>query len=295
MSQKSDAANSAAAAEFASTSNTVADMTSQGDATNEGRPRASLRLKRRRIVPDDEDVCNEELLASGHSTPEAVTQAEDEVQEAPSPTRLVLLSVKTPGSTFTRFAVAENIIRQIPDYSRKLDTAIAQDPYAKRMRITEHKMRREETIIQVIEYLSDGLLQPLDVGDAQNRHDTFVDLIYLYDMGVALSIGKLQHNIVAHIANCDDLATEAFVTFAAECYREGKDSHKITPDCVLGQFIKQYLADNLQTLVESGAVDDIKEIGGTLNKQLLEVFMADYVSKQTAKKAEYKVKIEVED
>lgn len=263
--------------------------------------RSARRRKRRRVVIDDEE-CDDDDDEGVSVDKTAKTVDSDEIRtrvrasKTLSPNQLVHLSVKTAGSTFLRFAVHENLIRQIPDYSRKLDTAIAQSPNARRARITDHKIRREETFVQAIEYLSDGLLEPLDAEDEQNCYQTLVDLVYLYDIGVSLSIDTLQHAIVHHITACEDLDPETFVDFATECYREGKDGHKITPDCPLGQFIKTTLADRLPFLVESDLVDRIREIGGVLNKQLVDVFKEYYQVSQSAKKSQFKVvKVELDD
>lgn len=261
-------------------------------------------LKRRRVIRDDEDRDDHEIAAATSSDTDNMTLEpvhdeppdEAEEQDQPSPKRLVILSVKVSSNTFTRFAVSENTLRQIPEYSRKLDTAIVQTPGAKRLRITDTKIRREEVVTQAIEYVSDGILEPLDVENGYSCLETLTELVYLYDFAVSLSIEDLQHAIVEHVAAGEGLAPETFVSFAVECYREGKDGHKVTPDCLLGQFIKKNLADHLPALVEGGAVNDIKEIGGTLNKQLVEVFMEDFMaSKMKSKRSEGNVKIEIKD
>jgi len=47
---------------------------------------------------------------------------------------------------------------------------------------------------------------------------------------------------------------------------------------LLGRSIKAYLAEHLSTLVDSGEVNDIKEVGGTLTKQLVEVMTEDFLA-----------------
>ncbi|KAK5121093.1 hypothetical protein LTR85_005577 [Meristemomyces frigidus] len=285
--------------------NAVADMivdiasNSQADEPDNELGTRRRGLKRRRVIRDDDDCDDDEplgdakLVDTTSEEQEAATEAQQ--PEQLSRRRLVQLSVKISGTTFTSFYLKEDIIREIPDYSRKLDDAISKKRDGERLRIRDHKIRREEMIAQAIDFLSDGILEPLNTEKSETNFRHLVNLVSLYDIGVLLSIGKLQRAIVDHIAACDGLAPDAFVGFAAECYREGKEGHKVKPDCLLGRFIKTNLADHLPSLVESGAVDLIKEIGGTLNKQLVEVFMENYKVSQAAQKGEYKVKVEIED
>ncbi|KAK5127259.1 hypothetical protein LTR08_004475 [Meristemomyces frigidus] len=227
-------------------------------------------------------------------------QADAADQTSPSPDLpelpLVLLIVKTSGSNngFTEFALPQSVVRRIPVYALKLNKAL-EKAGSSRACVTDNIIRRKEVVIQAVEYLAYGKLKTLDVGNWGQCFDTLTELIYLYDFGVTLSIDELQHAVVDHITECDGLAPDMFVHFAAECYREGK-GHKITPDCLLGQFIKKNLGLHLPGLVESGAVNDIKEVGGTLNKQLVEVFTDFYMAQMKSKiPKDEEVKTEVKD
>ena len=73
--------------------------------------------------------------------------------------------------------------------------------------------------------------------------DKLNGLILLYDLAITLDITKLQQAIAEHIAAaCDGVHPSVFISFAAECYKEGKDGHKVTPECLLGKLIEAFLA-----------------------------------------------------
>ena len=186
------------------------------------------------------------------------------------------MTVKTPGSVSLKFAVAEYIIEQIPEYLKKLETAKRQTEEGKRLRITDSKTRKEEAIVQVIEYLTSGTLEPIDMSTPKACIKRLYELIDLYDLSVALDITELEEAIVNHITVCDDLDSQTFIRFARECYNGNKD-RLIAEGSMLGQFIKHNLARRLDVLVSTGAVDSIKNAGGILCKQLLEVLAEKYL------------------
>lgn len=290
-------------------------ITEHGNGANEVNKRASRRFKRRRVVQESDEDCDDDEPSHIPQEPNREAQLQEQqsvdreqvrtpeepkggssTQGQPFPKRLVLLSVRINNSTYTRFAAPENIIRQVPDYSHKLDKAIGITPDGERLRITDKKIRREEAVIQAIEYLSAGILEPLNLESCDISWEVLKELIYLYDLAILLEIDVLQHAIVNHIAKGPALSPYILVDFAAECYRKGKESHEVAPDCLLGQFLKTKLADSLPALVESGAVLEVNNIGGTLCKQLVEVYTENFQAIQDMKaKADYgKVKIEID-
>lgn len=80
----------------------------------------------------------------------------------------------------------------------------------------------------------------------------------------------------------DSFDAEVFLSFATDCYGPG---HKIQPDSTLSQLIKAQLAEHLAELIECDAVAQINDIGGTPNKQLVEVFMESYKADRAAQAA----------
>lgn len=133
--------------------------------------------------------------------------------------------------------------------------------------------------MQAIEYLIFDALEPLDPCRPKECQRNLVGFVDLYDLSVCLEIDKLEQAIVDHINGCAALDMPSFVGFAAECY----NGHKITEDSLLGQCIKTKLAQNLPILIKSGLIDWIKNKGGILNKQLVEVFAENFIETQKKK------------
>ena len=125
------------------------------------------RRKRRRVVDEDDGCDTEHMAITTGSTEEQghkrhlflqdnegwddgeirpITGDQSSVKDeksipgnlvpCPKP-RLVLLSVETSGNSCTKFALSEDLIREIPDYSRKLDAVMAQIPAGQRFRIAD--------------------------------------------------------------------------------------------------------------------------------------------------------------
>ena len=192
----------------------------------------------------------------------------------------MLLTVKTSNSTLVRFAISDHIIRLIPEYAKKLDAISKQTAEGKRLRLVDNKVRKEEAMIQTIEYLTDGILGSIDTGKPKACLEGFYNLLDLYDLSVTLKIQQLEVAVIELISQYRDaLNVPLFIRFASECYRAGR-GHKVTEGCPIGQFIKAYIAQHLQFLIETGAIDEIKNLGGTLNKQLVEVFTENFVETQ---------------
>ena len=196
-----------------------------------------------------------------------------EVMEKSS--RLALLTVKTSNSTSIKFAVSEGVLMQVPEYDKKMATAISQTPYGKRLRITDAKIRWEESFFQAFEYLTIGVLAELDLSKPQACVETLNEFIHVYELSANLGIVSLEQAIVHHIS-ASDIDIPTFIKFATECFK----CHNITEHCLLGQFVKANLAEHLHVLIDSGAIDDIKDAGGTLNRQLVEFFAENYVETQ---------------
>lgn len=162
----------------------------------------------------------------GEEVSAAEEQEEQEETEQPAD-RLVLLSIKTSASRTVNFALKASIVRMIPEYAHMLDKVAACT--AGRLRIVDKTIRKEEVVIQMIEYLSAGTLEPLDTGNTPKRAlEILFDLIGLYDASVHLCIPELESAIVEHISsNIYSSDESTFVQFAMECYKAGKDAHKV--------------------------------------------------------------------
>lgn len=193
--------------------------------------------------------------------------------------RFISLSVKTSKTTIVRFAITENAIRQIPEYSKKLDTAIAKNKSGRRLCISDPKFRKEECMFQAIEYLMHGTLAPLVTEDPAACLVTLHELLDLYDLSVTLNITTLKDAIVQRVnsSNTPDLST--FVAFAIECFKHGA-GHEVSAHCALGVYIKQRLRTELLELVKSGASETIKKAGGELSELLTEVLTEEFVRSQ---------------
>lgn len=146
----------------------------------------------------------------------------------------------------------------------------------KRLKIMDTKTRKEEAIIQAVEYLTSGLLEPLADLSPKACLKVLYDLIDLYDLSVALNLNELEQAIIDHIDKCTAIDIQTFIQFATECYKDSR-GHTIKADSLLGKFIKANLSACLHSLVETGAVDGIKNAGGTLSQQLVEVLTENYL------------------
>lgn len=187
----------------------------------------------------------------------------------------MLLSVRISDSSFIKFAVDETIIQEIPEYAGILQSVKTQSTGDKRLQITDSKIRHEESITRVIEFLTSGKLAPIDLSSPRASLGSLYELIDLYDLSVALKLLKLERVIKEHINDCDDLDLATFVRFATECYNSDT-GHRVNEGSVLGRYIKLTISQYLRTLVETGIAEDIKNTGGTLSKQLTEVLMNYY-------------------
>lgn len=207
------------------------------------------------------------------------------------PQRLVLLTVKTSSCTDVKFAVFEDIIWHIAEYAKKLQSAISRTTECKRLCISDTKIRKEETILQVIEFLTNGTLAHLDSSRPKARFDTLLDFIHLYELGENLGIASLPLAIVQHIDDHLSLNIDTFIKFAEKCYKTGK----ISADCYLGQSIKAKLAEHLHVLYGTGVIDEIRAIGGTLSEQLMEVLIEDFAKNRMQKHANSDNRTSVKD
>lgn len=244
------------------------------------------------IIKEDNLCTNMEQTDSTNLTIESSEPEEDSESDIAG-SRYVVLSVKTPNNTFIKFALKETVLWQIPEYARKPESARQQNPSGKRIRITDNKIRKEETIIKLVEYLSEGMLEHLSPRDPKVCWTSLLELLSLYNLATALEVPELEQAIVEHIKDCDALDMPTFIRFAAECYDESK-SHSVEESSILGRFVKRNLAAYLPVVIESGAINSIKDVGGTLNKQLVEVLAENYVEMQKQQKVVHRSAIKDE-
>ncbi|KAK4895252.1 hypothetical protein LTR27_006595 [Elasticomyces elasticus] len=258
--------------------------------------------KRQRVVYDEDDDCVDTQSAetSTIGTPSTTEEQAEPTTTSPMsmPTtkqRGILLSVKITGTTYVKFVVKQHAIREIPEYSSKLDKAKADLVNGERIRITDSKIRKEETVLRAFDYLVDGILEPLDIEDANKRLTALNGLILLYNYSIAMAIETLEAAILSHISSFDfdNFDPIILVYFATEYYLEGKDGLKASPKNSLGRLIKEYLVKYLDAIIEGGETYQyIKTVGGhALNMQLMEVLSENYLAQRQAASSE-KVKVE---
>ncbi|KAK5678536.1 hypothetical protein LTS10_008980 [Elasticomyces elasticus] len=260
--------------------------------------------KRQRVVYDEDDE-SESLDSTSADTSETGTPCSTGKQPeptAPSPTSMpitkqrgILLSVKISATIYVKFVVKEEAIREIPEYSSKLDKAKAGVVDGERIRITDSKIRKEETVLQAFDYLVDGILERLDLDDADKCLTALDGLILLYHYSITMGIVKLETAIVSHIRSFDfeNFDPITLVYFATEYYLDRKDGSKASPGTSLGLLIKEYLVKYLDAIIEDGEpYQYIKTEGGNaLNMQLLEVLSENYLAQRQAPSSE-RVKVE---
>lgn len=135
---------------------------------------------------------------------------------------------------------------------------------------------------QAIEYLTTRSLPPLNLNpsDPYEAINFLCANILFYELSLMLQIKTLERAIAANIeAACGSgLDTQIFLRFARACY----ETVKIPMKGLLGSWIKRYLSDHLYELVEGGVHEEINEIGGSLNTQLVEVFAENFKAKAAA-------------
>lgn len=186
--------------------------------------------------------------------------------------RLVTLSIKISQTYTVRFAVTEDVLRQIPAYATQLDTAIAENEAEHRLNISDPKPRKEEPMFQVIEYLTYGILKPLYMEDPDACLDSLLELLELYDLSAALDIKTLALAVVQHLDQSGKPDLPNFVAFAIECFRYNS-GHAVTADCPMGLYIKRMLSKHLNELKRFKLTEDLRDAGGILSKLLIDALL----------------------
>ncbi|KAK3641131.1 hypothetical protein LTR56_006853 [Elasticomyces elasticus] len=256
--------------------------------------------KRQRVVYDEDDESLDSTLTNTSATASPCNVADHPgpngalLSTSTTKQRGILLSVKI-SAIYVKFVVKEEVIREILEYSSKLDKAKADLVGGERVRITDSKIRKEETVLQAFDYLVDGILEPLDIDDADKCLTALNGLILLYNYSIAMGIETLEAAILSHISSFDfdNFDAITLVYFATEYYHDDKDGSKAASKTSLGCLIKEYLAKYLAAIIEDGETYQyIKSHGGhTLNMQLLEVLSENYLAQRQAISSE-EVKVE---
>ncbi|KAK5719306.1 hypothetical protein LTR15_007829 [Elasticomyces elasticus] len=268
-------------------------------------PPAELRgrgqRKRQRVVYDEDDESLDSTLTNTSATGSPCTLADHPgpngalLSTSTKKQRGILLSIKISATIYVKFVVKEEVIREISEYSSKLDKAKAALVDGEGIRIIDSKIRKEETVLQAFDYLVDGILEPLDIDDADKCLTALNGLILLYNYSIAMGIETLEAAILSHISSFDfdNFDPITLVYFATEYYHDDKDGSKAASRTSLGCLIEEYLAKYLAAIIEDGETYQyIKSQGGsTLNMQLLEVLSENYLAQRQAISSE-EVKVE---
>ncbi|KAF2483481.1 hypothetical protein BDY17DRAFT_148517 [Neohortaea acidophila] len=186
--------------------------------------------------------------------------------------RLATLSIKISRTYTVRFAVTENVLRQVPAYAQQLDTAIAENEVEHRLYISDLEIRKEEPMFQVIEYLTYGILKPLKTEDPDACFDSLLELLELYDLSAALDIKTLALAVVQHLDQSGKPDLPNFVAFAIECFRYNS-GHAVTADCPMWLYIKRMLSKHLNELKRFKLTEDLRDAGGILSKLLIDALL----------------------
>jgi hypothetical protein len=125
--------------------------------------------------------------------------------------------------------------------------------------------------------------------------DNLDDLVRLYNFSTALSIKRLETGILHHIDAFEDPPLAIFLAFARSYYKKyGADAQ----DTGLGELIKKKLAAFLQHMIDTKTKEEIKNEGGILGQQLIEVLLEERSSRTAQWKlnsSDVPIKIEDED
>ena len=197
-----------------------------------------------------------------------------------STSRLAILTIKTANKKTIKLALSEEILDQIPFYAQKLHTARSRTAKSRdrvqRLHISDDGGKRdEETLLRVFDWLATGLL-PQDNNTADDDHPTAGSLLPLLSISAVatdLELPALADAAAERIVQRGDkLDIEAFLAFASVCY----DRYEVVAESILGCWIKAFMAERLHVLIDGGWVERIKNGGGELGTQLMEVLVEEF-------------------
>jgi hypothetical protein len=187
--------------------------------------------------------------------------------------RWVWLHVRVidPTKITQQYYVPEYVVRHIPTYKRQLDEQLASIKGDKEPVICDLVARDTELIGKTIRYLASGYLYPLNAGSSTCKAD-LDDLVTLYQFSTALSIKRLETAVLHHIDTFEELPLAIFLAFARSYYKMyGADAQ----DTSLSELIKRKLAAFLQHMIDTKTKEEIKNEGGILGQQLIEVLLEE--------------------
>ncbi|TKA74023.1 hypothetical protein B0A55_06176 [Friedmanniomyces simplex] len=236
---------------------------------------AKLTRKRRHVVEDDEDML-EKIGQSKDATTE--TRGDTADSNVPRKQRLTLLGVESACYLYHKFLLSEEVFSSVPKSPSKLDTARANTPEGKHLRITDSKIRKEETIIQAIDCPEYGILEPLHTCDLIECLAILGELTTLYNFSLSMPITTPEAAIISHISEVDfDPVT------------------LVAPTSSLGTLIREYLGENLHAIFQDGeAYEYVKTLGGAaFNGQLVGVLAEGLLARKLGSGKTVKVEIDL--
>lgn len=191
------------------------------------------------------------------------------------------------------YYVPETVVRYIPSYKIQLVGQLASIKGDDEPVIVDQTARDPKLVGKALRFLASGYLSPLDAASSPACKHSLGELVALYKFSTGMSIKRLETAILHHIDTFEDLSLAFFLAFARSYYSAHGDEAK---DTSLGDLIKKKLGEFLPLMIELGAVDEIKNEGGILGRQLIEVLLDERAAvKARQKRSSSDSAIKIED
>lgn len=238
--------------------------------------------KRRRIAGGNQDKNDEELTPEDRGVSQIkverlateAAQATEQPTSQASDDRRIRLVVTTAGNGSTTFAVKASTIDKIASLSKQLKSRPSTP--LQRQVIECSTISGDEAVIQAIELLEGGILNPLPMtpGTAALLQQ-LSERIKLFDISQELDIGVLEIAVIENISAHSLPDAKVFAQFATACYDRAA-GHRVDKKSSLGQLVKIGLSRLLPDLTAAGIADDLRNAGGPLGEEMIDVVWTRY-------------------
>jgi len=191
-----------------------------------------------------------------------------------------------------RLYVPQSILHYIPTYKSQSDQQKATLKGDTQPTIRDPTPRDPKVVSKAIRCLVSGYLYLLDAS-SNTYKNTLEDFIQLYQFSAALSIKRLEAEVLNRIDTFEGLTLAIFLAFARGYYSANGAEAQNTS---LGDLIRKKLAEFLQRMVDLKTVDEIKNEDRVLGRQLIEVLLEERAAGKAQQKRTWPdASIKIED
>lgn len=162
----------------------------------------------------------------------------------------------------------EDILSRVPKYATQIAEAKAHVG-AKRLVVADAVGRDRVQLLQLFDYFATGGFDPLEWEGPESTQPGWVSSIY--SLACDLDLDDVAEKLCVHVTKSLP-GLEKFVEIATN-FCKPNSRIPTAPNTIIGDWIRKYLATNLNQLDHKGYVDQITRQGGELSNILIRVVM----------------------